>query len=104
MTTSLRIFLLMGSCHLVIKDISRNYINIIISALILADEPPPRPPGPPLSVSRFRRNKNWRTMQNLKQRQNAGIGVSLLSKRQGLAAGTKQLENSNADSTNVITR
>ena len=96
-----------------------------------ADEPPPRPPGPPLSATV--RSKNWRLQNQLKQRQlllgrrrlglaNAAAGATgattagLLKKRLGAAAaaavatGQSQIGGLNAvklgtdDSTNVMTR
>lgn len=86
---------------------------------IFSDEPPPRPPGPPLSATR--RNKNWRLQNHLKQRQlmlgrrrvglaNAAGAAGLLKKRLGAAAagqaqiGLKSGQMGNDDSTNVITR
>ena len=89
---------------------------------IFSDEPPPRPPGPPLSAAR-RNNKNWRLQNQLKQRQlmlgrrrvglaNAANAAGLLKKRLGAAAalGQNQIGRLNPgklgtdDSTNVMTR
>ena len=89
-----------------------------------SDEPPPRPPGPPLTAAR--RNKNWRLQNQLKQRQlmlgrrrlglanaaGAGAAAGLLNRRLGAAsaaAGQAQIglnsgKMGNDDSTNVMTR
>ena len=98
----------------------------------ISDEPPPRPPGPPLSATV--RSKNWRLQNQLKQRQlllgrrrlglaNAAAGATgattagLLKKRLGAAAaaavatgqsqiggGLNAVKLGTDDSTNVMTR